>query len=111
MFEESRVEDVRQDFQRCDPFRRRAGSAIYFRDEMYNNMYRRGTVAATSVAELPQGIGCWILARGGFCRGAQGGSDVLRSNRRFAAYRGFQSPSRHHTSSRRNVPRHATAQI
>src|SRR5208282_1604875 len=91
--------------------RRGAGWAIYFRDEMYNNMYRRGTLAATSVAELPQGIGCIILARGGLCRGARGGSDILRPNRRFAAYRWFQSPSRQHTSPRHNVPRHATARI
>src|SRR6202041_3454548 len=71
---------------------------------MFNTMYRRGTVAATDVAKLPQAIRRGTLTQRTFRQPVQNGTDVQRPNLRFAAYRGLQVPSQHHTSARRIVP-------
>jgi hypothetical protein len=72
---------------------------------MFSTMYRRGTVAATDVAGLPQAIRCGTLTQPTFRQRVQNGTDIRCPNLRFASYRAFQLPSRHHTSARRIVPR------
>src|ERR1700683_2155789 len=82
-----------------------SGSAEITDGLMFNTMYRRGTVAATDVAKLPQAIRCGTLTQPTFRQPVRNGTDVQRPNLGFAAYRGLQVPSRHHTSARRIVPR------
>src|ERR1700722_10435246 len=72
---------------------------------MFNTMYRRGTVAATHVAELPQEICYRTLAEQRIRQRSQIGTDVQRPNTGFAGHRGPQLPSKHHTSTRRIYPR------
>src|SRR5260221_2959663 len=72
---------------------------------MFNIMSRRGTVAATHVAKLPQSSRRGTLTEPAISQRAQNGTNVQRPNPRFAAYRGLQSPSQHHTTARRTVPR------
>src|ERR1700693_754942 len=74
---------------------------------MFSTMYRRGTVAATGVAGLPQATRCETLTQPAFRQRVQNGTNIRRPNLGFAGYRGLQMPSRHHTSARRIVPRFA----
>jgi len=72
-----------------------------------STMSRGGTGAATHVAEMPQANRCGTLTESGIRESVLSGTDIQRPNPGFAANRGFQSPSQHHTSARRMVPRHA----
>ena len=72
---------------------------------MLNIMSRRGTVAATGVAKLPQSSRGGTLSEPAISQRVQNGTNLQRPNLRFAAYRGLQLPSQHHTSTRRMVPR------
>ena len=72
---------------------------------MLNTMYRRGTVGATYVAELPQENCYGTLAEQRIRQRSQIGTDLQRPNPGFAGYRGPQLPSEHHTSTRRIYPR------
>ena len=69
------------------------------------NMYRRGTVAATDVAKLPQADRRGTLPEPAIRLCAQNAADLQRPNLRFAGYRGLQLPSHHHTSARHMVTR------
>ena len=83
------------------------GSAPILPRLMLNTMYRRGTVAATHVAGLPQANLRETLAETRIRQSRQNATDVQRPNTGLAGYRGLQLPSEHHTSTRRIVPRHA----
>ncbi len=76
---------------------------------MFNTMYRRGTVAATHVAKLPQASRRGTPTEPMIRQRMQNGTDVQRPNLEFAAYRGLQVPSQYHMSARRIVPRLAVA--
>src|SRR5208282_5357485 len=108
MLEETRIQEVRQDSQCCDPlfpwYFPGIGPASHFAISMTNSMCRVGAVAATSVAELPQRIACGTLTNRRFGSGVQDGSDVQRPNRGFAGHRGLQLAWQHHTSIRHVVP-------
>ena len=60
-------------------------------------MYRRGTVAATHVAKLPQGNRRETSLETRVRQRVRNGTDIQRPNTGFAGYRGLQSPSEHHT--------------
>jgi hypothetical protein len=68
-------------------------------------MSRRGTVAATGVAEVPQAIRCGTLIQPMFRYHVQNETDIQRPNMGFAGYRGLQLPSHHYTTPKRIVPR------
>jgi hypothetical protein len=72
---------------------------------MSSTMSRRGTLAATHVAKLPQGNRRGTQNEPGIRACVQNGTSVQRPNMRFAGYRGLQLPSHHHTSTRRMIPR------
>ena len=71
---------------------------------MFNTMYRRGTVAATPVAGLPQGDSRGTLTEPRIRQRVPNGTDVQRPNPGFAGYRGPQLPSKHHGSARLIFP-------
>src|SRR5579862_5670355 len=72
---------------------------------MFSTMSRRGTLAATHVANLPQGNWRWTPTEQVIRTPVQNATYVQRPNMGFAGYRGLQFPSQHHTSTRRKVPR------
>ena len=72
---------------------------------MLSTMYRRGTLGATHVAELPQENCYGTLAEQRIRQRSQIGTGLQRPNPRFAGYRGPQLPSERHTSTRRISPR------
>jgi hypothetical protein len=81
------------------------GSVSYPAALMVNTMYRRGTVAATHVAELPQANCHGTLPELRIRQRVPNGTDLQRPNPGFAGYRGPQLPSKHHGSARRIFPR------
>src|ERR1700675_782254 len=72
---------------------------------MFNTMYRRGTLAATHVANLPQGNRHGTPTEPAIRTRVQNATNLQRPNMGFAGYRGLQLPSQHHTTARRKVPR------
>ena len=72
---------------------------------MFSTMSRRGTLAATHVANLPQANRRGTPAEPVIRTPVQNATNVQRPNMGFAGYRGLQLPSQHHTSTRRKVPR------
>src|SRR5882757_1734003 len=77
-------------------------------DSIFSTMCRRGTVAATCVAKVPQSNRRGTLSETRIRQHVRNGSDIQPPNLGFAAYRGLQLPSQHHMSARRIVPRRAT---
>jgi hypothetical protein len=72
---------------------------------VFRTMSRRGTLAATHVANLPQENGRGTPTEPVIRVPVQNATNVQRPNTGFAAYRGLQLPSQHHTSARRKVSR------
>ena len=74
----------------------------------FSTMSRRGTLAATHVANLPQANRRGTPTEPVIRARVQNATNLQRPNMGFAGYRGLQFHSQHHTTARRKVTRLAS---